>query len=127
MEYVLAAHADKLAHVLIVRAVEDLATVASVADEIEVPQDPQVVRNSRRTHAHGGGQLVHAQLIRADQRLKDKHPGRIAEYLEQIGYALGLLARNLGRPAGFGAEFTCCRVARHVFSPFEHMSTCSCI
>jgi hypothetical protein len=96
MEYVLAAHADKLLHMLVVGTVVDLATVTPMAHEIEVPQDPQMVRNSRRTHVHGRGQLVHAELLRPDQRLKDAYPGRVTKHFEQIGDALGVLAGGVG-------------------------------
>ncbi|MDX6583064.1 MAG: hypothetical protein QOI10_2248, partial [Solirubrobacterales bacterium] len=66
---------EQLTHMVVVQVVDDLATLAATDDQPEMTQHPQLMRDRRRLHVHGRGQLVDRAWT-AVQPPEDPQPAR---------------------------------------------------
>jgi len=78
-------HAEQRAHVFIVEAVVDVATLAPVANDPSGAQQPEGLRHLGLGRVDGGSDLVDAEFVRRSEGLEDTNPGRITEQTEQRG------------------------------------------
>jgi hypothetical protein len=74
---------DDRVNMLIRQMVEDLFSVPPGRNQLGGLQDFQLMRNRRRRHAKGFGDLSYAVLIVIENK-QYSYPGRIPEHLEQL-------------------------------------------
>src|SRR3954462_3331360 len=68
--------------VLVIEGVVHVAARAPRTDEAPAAGQTQLMGNGGFADADAFGELMHAELVRARQRIKDAHARRVAEHLE---------------------------------------------
>ena len=77
----------KVSDVNVVEGIVSNLPVFPVLDQVEIPEDTELVRNCRLGLPQQGGEVANAQLI-LGEGIKNLGPGRVAKNLECLGQLL---------------------------------------